>query len=220
MSDGLFKMLKKPQFYMRQTCFGTHLPATLKSLLMKARSNMRFLRNIGFGLALLFASTTALAQYSQMPNLGGLFGGGQSSNPFSGPQANAFTNMMMPMGMMGGGNPMAMMVNPANWLNPNAYAQFANPMSYMSMMNPMSYLQFMNPMTYLPMMNPNSYIQMLNPALGLAGVNPVGNIPAIDPNTYLQVLVQLLGGLHSEPETSQNFLEKLKGLGGQLAPAQ
>jgi hypothetical protein len=181
---------------------------------------MRHLKNIGFALALMLASTAACAQYQQIPGLGGLFGGGQPANPFAAPQANAFTNMMAPMGMMGGGNPMVMMVNPANWLNPNAYAQFANPMAYMSMMNPMSYLQLMNPMTYLPMMNPNSYIQMFNPALGLAGVNPVGNISAVDPNTYWQLLVQLLGGLHAKPETQESFLDKLKELGGQLAPAQ
>ena len=150
---------------------------------------------------------------AQMPDMNSLFGG-NAANPFAGQQANAWTNMMAPMGMMGGGmNPMVMMMNPANWTNPNAYAQMANPMSYMAMMNPMSYMAMMNPMTYLPMMNPNSYLQMLNPALGLAGVQPMGNVAAIDPNTYWQFLVKLLGQLHGSPETSDNFLEKLKELG-------
>lgn len=178
---------------------------------------MKILKSIALALAIGAFSTGASAQY-QMPNLGNLFGG-QPSNPFQAPQANAFSNMMAPMGMMGGQNPMVMMVNPANWLNPNAYAQFANPMSYMSMMNPMSYMAFMNPMTYLPMMNPNSYIQMLNPALGLAGVSPMGNVAAIDPNTYWQLLVQLLGGLHGKPQTSDSFLDKLKELGSDMAPS-
>ncbi|KAA3621095.1 MAG: hypothetical protein DWQ08_14555 [Proteobacteria bacterium] len=180
---------------------------------------MKILRSIGLALALGAFSMGASAQYQQLPDLSAFFGGGQSRNPFQAPQANAFSNMMAPMGMMGGGNPMVMMVNPANWLNPNAYAQFANPMSYMAMMNPASYLQFMNPMTYMPMMNPNSYIQMLNPALGMAGVAPVGNVSAIDPNTYWQVLVQLLGGLHGSTETSDGFLDKLKELGAQAAPS-
>ena len=158
--------------------------------------------------------------HAQMPDLSAIFGGGQQANPFAGQQANTWTNMMAPMSMLGGGmNPMVMMMNPANWMNPNAYAQLANPMSYMAMMNPMSYLTMMNPMTYLPMMNPNSYIQMLNPALGLAGMQPMGNIGAIDPNTYWQFVVQLLGGIHGKPETSDNFLEKLKELGETMAPA-
>ena len=173
-----------------------------------------------FGLVLLL-SLFSIGARAQMPDLGAMFGmGQQQGNPFAGSQANAFTNMMAPMGMMGmgGGNPMVMMVNPANWLNPNAYAQFANPMTYMSMMNPMTYLPMMNPMTYLPMMNPNSYMQMLNPALGLAGAPQLGNVAAIDPNTYWQFLVQLLGGLHASPETQQGFLDKLKELGSGVAP--
>ncbi|GJL82307.1 MAG: hypothetical protein DHS20C01_19410 [marine bacterium B5-7] len=182
---------------------------------------MKIFSTIGLLLALTTFNTGTHAQMPmQMPNLGGFFGGQQQANPFAGQQANAFTNMMAPMGMMGGANPMMMMVNPANWLNPNAYAQFANPMSYMSMMNPMSYMAMMNPMTYLPMMNPNSYIQMMNPALGLAGVQPMGNIAAIDPNTYWQVLVQLLGGIHGQPETSEGFLDKLKEIGEKVAPEQ
>lgn len=180
---------------------------------------MKLLRSIGLALALSVVSAGAYAQQYQIPGLSSLFGSPATANPFAAPQANAFTNMMAPMGMMNGANPMVMMVNPANWLNPNAYAQFANPMSYMAMMNPYSYMAFMNPMTYLPMMNPNSYIQMMNPALGLAGVNPIGNIPAIDPNTYVQLLVQLLGGLHAAPDTSEGFLDKLKELGGQVAPS-
>jgi hypothetical protein len=180
---------------------------------------MKILKALGFALVLSTASTSAMAQFQQWPDLGAMFGMGQPKNPFVAPQANAFTNMMAPMGMMGGGNPMVMMVNPANWLNPNAYAQFANPMSYMAMMNPVSYLQFMNPVTYLPMMNPNSYIQMLNPALGLAGVRPMGNVEAIDPNTYWALVAQLLGGLHGKPQTSDNFLDKLKELGTTVLPS-
>ena len=182
---------------------------------------IRGLRTILLKLSLIIGlSVSSFAQaQTQMPDLSALFGGGQQANPFQGQQANAWTNMMAPMGMMGAsGNPMTMMMNPANWMNPNAYAQFANPMSYMSMMNPMSYLSMMNPMTYLPMMNPNSYIQMLNPALGLAGMQPMGNIAAIDPNTYWQFFAQMLGALHAEPDTSENFLNKLKELGESVTP--
>ncbi len=182
---------------------------------------MKMLRNLGIVAALLLFSAASHAQQYQVPDFSSMFGmSQQGANPFMAPQANAFTNMMAPMGMMGGANPMVMMMNPANWMNPNAYAQFANPMTYMAMMNPYSYLPFMNPMTYLPMMNPNSYIQMFNPALGMMGVNPVGNIPAIDPNTYVQLLVQLLGGLHAGQDTSEGFLDKLKELGEQVAPSE
>ncbi len=154
------------------------------------------------------------AQAQQMPDLSALFSGGQPANPFMAPQANSLTNLLAPLGLMGGaGNPMIPMMNPGNWLNPSAYAQFVNPMSYLQMMNPMSYLPMMNPMSYLPMMNPNSYMQMLNPALGLAGVNPVGDVPAIDPNTYVQFVIRLLGGLHAQPEASEGFLEQLQKLG-------
>ncbi|MFT7532026.1 MAG: hypothetical protein ACI9FD_003054, partial [Gammaproteobacteria bacterium] len=146
-------------------------------------------------------------------------GGQQQASPFSGGQASPWTNMMAPMGMMGGGmNPMAMMMNPGNWMNPSAYAQMANPLTYMSMMNPMTYMSMMNPMTYLPMMNPNSYIQMLNPALGLAGQKPIGNISAIDPNTYWKYFAQMLGGLHSKPDTGEDFLSKLKELSESVTP--
>ena len=53
----------------------------------------------------------------------------------------------------------------------------------------------------------------------VAGMQPMGNIGAIDPNTYWQFVVQLLGGIHGKPETSDNFLEKLKELGETMAPA-
>lgn len=187
---------------------------------------MKRLRIAGFAAALVLFSAGAFAQQPTMPDYSSWFGNPGAvnpfatapANPFAAPQANAFTGMMAPMGMMGGTNPMVTMVNPANWMNPHAYAQFANPMAYMAMMNPFSYMAFMNPMTYLPMMNPNAYLQMMNPALGLAGVNPIGNIAAIDPNTYVQFLVQLLGGVHAGTDTSDGFLDKLKELGEQVAP--
>lgn len=173
---------------------------------------MKMLRTTLLLAGLLFAGIHS-AQAQTMPDLRALFGGQQSYNPFAPGQANAWSNMMAPMNMMTGGNPMVMMMSPANWLNPNAYAQFANPMSYMAMMNPMSYMALMNPMTYLPMMNPNAYMQMFNPLLGMAGASQVPNVGALDPNTYVQYLTRLLGSLHGKPETSDNFLEKLKELG-------
>ncbi len=107
---------------------------------------------------------------------------------------------------MGGynGNPLTLMTNPGNWVNPNMYMQFMNPNAYIAMMNPMTYAQFINPMQYMQIMNPMAYMQLLNPQ-SYAGW--------IDPNTYVTAIGQLLGSLHSiDKDTYNSFIEQLKKL--------